>query len=213
MPSANIRTRWTNSDMEFYAVQTGTTIMAIDDAGAVDLRGTLKLGGVAVTNLTAAELGVLVGVTPGTRTASRAIVVDANGKINALDITALSLGGTAVTANATEVSEYSVQVYMPDANTPGSVYAYIPHAGSIRGLSVVAQAANGGAETVFGAAIGGVAVTHGAWKLAVGAVAGGKESVVPTADNEVAADSVLEITSDGGGNTVMPVMLSVKILR
>jgi hypothetical protein len=162
---ANIRTRWTGADLEFYDVQTGTTILKLDDALAVDVAQTLKLGGVAVS------------------------------------------------ADATELSEYSVTVHMADANTAGSVFVVLPHAGTIRGLCVVNQGANADVKTTFTAEIGGVAVTHAAWELALDAAAGTKSSVVPSAANAVAADSVLELISDGAGSSVMPVIFTVKILR
>ncbi len=194
MPSANIRFRWKDSDLEVYDAASGNTIYTIDDAGAVNFEsGKLKYGGTAVTS-TAAELNVLHGI-PATLTAAELGILDG------------------ATATATELSEYSLNVYMADANTAGSVFVVCPHAGAIRGLSVVPYANNGGADCVFTAEIGGVAVTHGAWAIAAAGAAGTHASVVPTAANVVTADSVLELISDGGGNTVMPVMFTVKILR
>ena len=46
-------------------------------------------------SMSAAELGFIDGVTAGTAAASKAVVLDANSKINTLDITALKLNGTA----------------------------------------------------------------------------------------------------------------------
>lgn len=60
---------------------------------------------IAAATPSAAELDTLAGVTPGTSAASKAVVLDGNSKINALDITALSLGGVAVTADAAEVNK------------------------------------------------------------------------------------------------------------
>ncbi len=157
---------------------TGAVLAAVDDAEAIDVLASVKLGGVALT-ANAAELNALHGST----------------------------------ATATELSEYSLTVYMADAGTSGSVFVVIPHAGEIRGLSAVNVAANVGTKTVLGAKIGSTAVTHPAWEVAVTAAAGTKSSVVPTAENTVAADSVLEITSDGGSSAVTPVVFTVKILR
>ncbi len=78
--------------------------------------GDLYIDGVAVTatpaelnaiaggGLSAAELGVLDGVTPGTSAASKAVVLGTNSKINALDITTLTLNGTALTVTAAEIN-------------------------------------------------------------------------------------------------------------
>lgn len=42
--------------------------------------------------------------TPGTRRAESALVVDENGTVDALDVTTLSLGGTAIVATAAEIN-------------------------------------------------------------------------------------------------------------
>jgi len=44
------------------------------------------------------------GVTAGTRTVSKALIVDSSGTLDALDIDALSLGGTVVSRTAAEVN-------------------------------------------------------------------------------------------------------------
>lgn len=43
-------------------------------------------------------------ITPGTVVASKAVITDASNKIDTLDITALKIGGTAITASATELN-------------------------------------------------------------------------------------------------------------
>jgi hypothetical protein len=89
-------------------------------SGTVNLSGTFKIGGTAVTS-TAAELNTLAGVTAGTATASKALVVDANkdislgtGDLSCTDVTAsgnvsgtwngtaigVSKGGTGLTSAA-----------------------------------------------------------------------------------------------------------------
>lgn len=75
-----------------------------------------KVGGTSVSS-TAAELNILDGCTAnstelnyldnvvaGTSAASKAVVLSATSKINAMDITALTLNGTAVTSTAAEVN-------------------------------------------------------------------------------------------------------------
>jgi hypothetical protein len=89
-------------------------------SGTVNLSGTFKIGGTSVTS-TAAELNTLAGVTAGTATASKALVVDANkdislgtGDLSCTDVTAsgnvsgtwngtaigVSKGGTGLTSAA-----------------------------------------------------------------------------------------------------------------
>lgn len=53
---------------------------------------------------TAAELNFNAGVTAGTSAASKTVVLSATSKINALDITTLTLNGTAITATAAEIN-------------------------------------------------------------------------------------------------------------
>lgn len=136
-------------------------------------------------------------------------------KPTGLDVEAakLLLGGTAVTATATEVNQYTVHVNMADAGTAGSVFVVVPHAGTIKKLSVVNQVTSTTTKTVFLAKIGGVSVTAPAWEEALDAAAGTKVTVVPTAANVVAADSVLEFASDGGTDATMPVALEAVIER
>ena len=50
-------------------------------SGTVNLTGTFKIGGTAVTS-TATELNTVAGVTAGTATASKALIVDANKDIS-----------------------------------------------------------------------------------------------------------------------------------
>ena len=151
-------------------------------------------------------------------------LIDDNGVIDIQSTLALSgtqLTATAAelnaldgnTATATELSEYSVTAYMADAGTAGSVFVVLPHAGTVRGLSVVNYEASTTTKTVFTAEIGGTPITHAAWELALDAAAGTKSSVVPSAANTVTADSVLELISDGGTDATMPVLFTVKILR
>lgn len=60
--------------------------------------------GTTALSATALELNVLAGVTAGTRSVSKAIVVDGSGTIDALDITTLSIGTVAVTATAADLN-------------------------------------------------------------------------------------------------------------
>ena len=54
--------------------------------------------------LSVAEIAYLDGVVAGTSAASKAIVLDSSSKINAIDITALKLGGTTMSSTAAELN-------------------------------------------------------------------------------------------------------------
>ena len=76
------------------------------DVASHDGSNGLKLAGTLVT-ATAAELNY-VDVTPGTATASKAVVLDGSSKINSMDITTLKIGGTTVTSTAAELNYLDV---------------------------------------------------------------------------------------------------------
>lgn len=179
--------------------------------GIIDVDG-IKLSGGTLLTPTATEINVLHGVTAGTVTASKVVVVDSSSKVDVWDATTLKIGGTSL-ITAAKLNGSSVNVHMADANTAGSVYVVVPYAGTITGLSVVNFAANTTTKTVFTAKIATVSVTHPAWEVAVTAAAGVGVTVVPTAANTVTAGAVVEIASDGGGSPVMPCQITLTILR
>jgi hypothetical protein len=82
-------------------------------SGAVDLTGTIKIGGTSVT-ADASEINKLDGVTPGTASASKVLIVDSNkdltldgGDLTVQDLTVsgnLTVNGTTTTINSTIVS-------------------------------------------------------------------------------------------------------------
>lgn len=143
-----------------------------------------------------------------------------------IDVAGLKLGGVSITSTAaelnaldgitssvTELNQYSVQTVFLDAGTAGSAFVVVPHAGTIKAVSVVNNAASTTTKTVFTAKIGGVSVTHPACEIALAAAAGTKTTVVPTANNVVTADSVIEVASDGGTDASMPVVVTLLIER
>ena len=90
---------------------------------------------------------------------------------------------------------------MADSGTAGSSYVVCPFAGTLVGLAAVNHLANTTTKTVLTTEIGGVAVTHPAWEIAVTQAAGIASSVVPTAANAVTAGQVIRFISDGGSAT------------
>ncbi len=131
-----------------------------------------------------------------------------------LDIVAPKVNGTVLSATGAELNQYAITKYMADAGTAGSCFVKVPHAGNIVGLGVVNDVDNAGAKTVFTAKIATVAVTHAAWEIAVTAAAGvGSGVIAPSAANVVTAGQVIELISDGGSSSVMPVTFTIIISR
>lgn len=102
-------------------------------------------------------------------------------------------------------------VAMADCNTPGVAYVPISRPGTITRISVIIGANNATAATVFTAKIGAVSVTHPAISFALGALLGAVIGVVPSAANVVAAGDNLNITTDGGGSSVMPATIVIEV--
>src|SRR3972149_695770 len=64
----------------------------------------------------------LVDVVAGTATAGKAVVLDTNGKIDTLDITALEIGGVAVTATGADLNK-TASLIVPTSATPVNAVA------------------------------------------------------------------------------------------
>ena len=136
---------------------------------------------------------------------SEIVVTDSSGN--------LYQAGTLVSATAVELNQYAVTVYLADANTAGSGYVTVPHAGTIAGLYAVNYAANTTTKTTLTAKIATVAVTAPAWEIAVTQAAGVTSNVVTTAANTITAGAVIEIASDGAGLPAMPATVTILITR
>lgn len=132
---------------------------------------------------------------------------------NPIEVDGLSVAGVQITASPTELNQYSVNIDFADANTAGSIFVVVPHAGSIVGLHAVNAIANTTVKTVLTAKIATVAVTAPAWEIAITQAAGVASSVVPTAANVVTAGQVIEVATDGGGTPVMPTSITIVISR
>lgn len=106
-----------------------------------------------------------------------------------------------------------LSAYHADIGTAGSTYVVCPFDGQVVGLEAVNIVANAGVKSVLTAKLGGVAITHPAWEVAVTAAAGTRSGVTPTAANTVRAGDVIEIASDGGSSAVTPAMYSIVVRR
>ena len=81
----NLNSRFGGSSPTF------TTVTATTGTFSAGYFTTMYKGGVAIS-ATAAQLNYLYGVTPGTTTASKALVAGSSGELNALTVTALTIG-------------------------------------------------------------------------------------------------------------------------
>ncbi len=79
-------------------------ITLLNSAGTSTLGDLTSADLVALAGSSSTELGYLSGVTAGTAQASKAVVLGADSKINAMDITSLKLGGTTLTPTAAEIN-------------------------------------------------------------------------------------------------------------
>lgn len=106
---------------------------------------------------------------------------------------------------------YTLNAYMADGGTAGSVYVVAPVAGTIVKLSAVNYAANETTKTVLTGFIVTDAITHTAWEIGATAAAGTATAVTPSGANTVTAGQVIKLTTDGGSSSTMPVMFTVTI--
>ena len=83
----------------------------------------LKIGAAAGTavDATAAQLNFLANVSAGTTAASKAVVLGSDSKINAIDITALSVGGVAITATGAELNTLDVSAQAEAKTITGAI--------------------------------------------------------------------------------------------
>lgn len=114
VPTSNPLTTDTNGEVSFYAANTsnlrfydqapdGTTLIR-------DLDPVYPVTALTGLNATTTELNYLNGVTPGTTTASKALVAGSSKQLDVLTVGTLSLGagaGTAIASTATELNKLS----------------------------------------------------------------------------------------------------------
>ena len=159
---------------------------------------------------TAAEINKLAGVSGGTTTASKALVVGSNKNLDTLVIadSGLKLGsgaGTAITATATELNETFLTLDIDDGSAEAVYYLLSPHAGTITKIWTVIDDAVSTADITITAAIGATGITNGVVTIATsGSAAGDIDSATPTALNTVTAGQAVNFTVTGGGSGGSP---------
>ena len=161
-----------------------------------------NFGGVAGT-LDATELTALDGVTAGTAKASKVAVLGAGKDIDTIDVTALKLGGTAVTATAAEINKLSgLTATAADLNkAAGAVGAFVQN---VRVLATVAEVNAG--KVLVATPTGKVARIVDSEVVAVGGNAGAVTTVdikigatvkITYAQANLTKDTLLRLDSTG----------------
>lgn len=143
------------------------------------------------------------------------LVVASGGTIDIESGGALELAGTALTATADELNQYSVFLDIADGSAEAVYYVICPHAGTISKIWTVTDGAVGTADITITAAIGGTGVTNGVVTIATAdSAAGDIDSATPTAANTVTAGQAVNFTVTGGGAGGSPrVHLAMVIAR
>jgi len=143
------------------------------------------------------------------------LVVASGGTIDIESGGALELAGTALTATADELNQYSVFLDIADGSAEAVYYVICPHAGTISKIWTVTDGAVGTADITITAAIGGTGVTNGVVTMAAaGSADGDIDRATPTAANTVTAGQAVNFTVTGGGAGGSPrVHLAMVIAR
>lgn len=145
------------------------------------------------------------------------ITVESGGSltIGGVTVDETTLAVTGLTATAAELNEYTVSLDIADGSAEGVYYVLCPHAGTIKSISTVTDAAVGTANITLTAAIGAVAVTTGVVTIATaGSAAGDVDTCAPSAANVVTAGQAVNFTVTGGGSGGAPrIHLAMVITR
>lgn len=168
--------------------------LTVESSGVLDVAsgGALKIAGTTVSG-TAAELNMVAGVTAGTTSASKALVVDTNKRLDTLVIADGGLklgtaGGTAVTATAVELNETILTMSIADLSAEATYYLVMPHAGTVTKIWSVTNGAVATADVTITCNIGATPITGGVVTIATaGSAAGDVDSATPSAANTVTA--------------------------
>lgn len=103
--------------------------------------------------------------------------------------------------------------FMADANIVGQIFVPVPWACRLIKIYATNNVANTTAVTILTPKIGGTAVTDGGMTFGAADAIGTILSATPTALNTIAEGQALEIETDGGGASVMPVNITMLVER
>lgn len=126
-----------------------------------------------------------------------------------------ALGGTAVTATATEINEVVQCLDIADGSADSTYYVVCPHAGAIGRIWTVIDGVVSTADITITANIGATPVTDGVVTIATaGSAAGDVDSATPSAANVVTAGQAVNFVVAGGGAGGAPrIHLAFTIVR
>lgn len=126
-----------------------------------------------------------------------------------------TLGGTAVTATATEINEVVQCLDIADGSADSTYYVVCPHAGAIGRIWTVIDDVVSTADITITANIGATPVTDGVVTIATaGSAAGDVDSATPSAANVVTAGQAINFVVAGGGAGGAPrIHLAFTIVR
>ena len=109
--------------------------------------------------------------------------------------------------------ELSLEGYIENISTANTVYVPIPFAGTVMKVVTVLEAAIGSSDATItvknaaAASMGTITVTQS------GSAAGDVDTLSPSSNNTVAADSFITITSDGGSTNTAALRFVVVVDR
>ncbi len=117
----------------------------------------------------------------------------------------IETGGAVQAPSGASLLSYALPFDIADGSADATYYIPVPFAGTLTGIITAIDGAVGTANITVTASIGGVAVTDGLVTIATaGSAAGDFDSASPSANNVVAAGSVVALAVAGGGSGSSP---------
>lgn len=131
-----------------------------------------------------------------------------------VDATLLKIGGTQVTATASELNQAYLTMEIEDISTAGQMYVVAPCAGTISTIYSVINGAIATSDATLTGKINGAAITNGTITVATASSAAGDvDSCTPTAANTVAAGDVIEVETNGASTNTVKCGITIVISR
>tara|TARA_R110002153_G_scaffold5540_2_gene25685 strand:+ start:4920 stop:5390 length:471 start_codon:yes stop_codon:yes gene_type:complete len=121
-------------------------------------------------------------------------------------------GSGAWTAKETLVGE-TLNGYLDDVSTASTVYIPIPYAGTVSKIITVLEGSISGANSTVtlansaGASMGTLTITQS------GSAAGDVDTLAPSANNSVTADSFITVSTDGASSTHVTLRFTIVLDR
>jgi hypothetical protein len=124
---------------------------------------------------------------------------------SATEVNDTTLAMTGLTASATELNQYAINLDIADGSADADYYVVCPHAGDVAKIYSVIDGTVGTADITLTPYIGATPITNGAITITQsGSGAGDIDSATPTAANTVTAGQAIKFTVAGGGSGGSP---------